>query len=142
MKKFHFSLEKLLKLKEFEEHNAEIELGKAVSELERLNRELEDCAKKRLQANKDRSGLNLSDLLVMDRYITRLDLLSEELMQKIAQAQINVEEKRSVYTEKLQGRKSISKLEEKQYQVWKKESLKTEEKSVEDNISSRYASSL
>jgi flagellar FliJ protein len=142
MKKFQFSLEKLLKLREFEEHNAEIELGKAVSELEKLNAELEDCGKKRIQANKERSGLSVTELLVIDNYITKLDILSEQLMQEIAQAQITVEQKRTIYVEKLKNRKSISKLEEKQYQVWKKESAKQEEKSVEDNIAARYVKTL
>ena len=42
MKKFVFSLQKVLELKEYEEDKAKLELGKAVAEVERIKRLLEE----------------------------------------------------------------------------------------------------
>lgn len=50
MKKFDFKLQKLLELREFEENQAKIELGKAVSTVELINQNLKIIAHKRVEA--------------------------------------------------------------------------------------------
>ncbi len=50
MKKFKFKLEKLLYLREHREREAEIELGHAIGELNRIENEIKNVAAKRLEA--------------------------------------------------------------------------------------------
>ncbi|NLM01327.1 MAG: flagellar export protein FliJ [Treponema sp.] len=141
MKKFNFSLEKVLRLREFEEKEAKIDLGKAIAEGDRLKLELENVAQERVQANRMRtSNATVSDLVTIDNYCMRLDLLKEQLIEEIAQAEIIIENKRKVFSEKMKNRKVLSKLKEKKIVQWKKEVLDAEEKVIDDVVTAKYNS--
>ena len=56
MKRFEFSLQKVLDLREFEENQAKNELGKAIAESDRIKAELEYIALKRVENNKARAS--------------------------------------------------------------------------------------
>ena len=133
MKKFSFKLEKVLELREFEEDQAKIELGKAIAETERIKEELKLTALKRVQNTKDRfSSCDVIEQLAIENYITRLDAEKERLLEELAQAELVVEQKRSVFAEAMKNRKIISKLKEKRAAEYKKEFYKTEENEIDD----------
>lgn len=138
MKKFSFKLEKVLELREFEEEQAKIELGKAIAETERINEELRLIAEKRVQNSKNRfSTGDVMEQLAIENYITRLDSEKERLLEELAQAELVVEQKRSVFAESLKNRKVISKLKEKRAAEYKKEFYKTEENEIDDVFTSK-----
>lgn len=133
MKKFSFKLEKVLELREFEEDQAKIDLGKAIAETERIKEELKLTALKRVQNTKDRfSSCDVIEQLAIENYITRLDAEKERLLEELAQAELVVEQKRSVFAEAMKNRKIISKLKEKRAAEYKKEFYKTEENEIDD----------
>ncbi len=133
MKKFSFKLEKVLELREFEEDQAKIELGKAIAETERIKEELKLTALKRVQNTKDRfSSCDVIEQLAIENYITRLDAEKERLLEELVQAELVVKQKRSVFAEAMKNRKIISKLKEKRAAEYKKEFYKTEENEIDD----------
>lgn len=135
MKKFVFSLQKVLELREYEEDKAKLELGKAVAELERIKRLLQEVAQNREKANLSRK--DTTDVIVLmniENYIIGLDAKKEKLLEELTMAQMFFEEKRDLYTKAMQDREVLSKLKEKQLSEYKKEVLKEEENALDDIV--------
>lgn len=133
MKKFKFSLEKVLSLREFEENQAQIELAKAISVVTELNNKLKFIATERVKNNDARSNsTDLSYLMSIENYIEGLDYQKEILLEELAQAELILEEKRQIMIEAMKKRKALEKLKEKQLQEYKKEILKEEEKVLDE----------
>ncbi|MCR4790954.1 MAG: flagellar export protein FliJ [Treponemataceae bacterium] len=133
MNKFHFSLEKVLNIREFEEEEAKIELGKAVSVVNQINSQLEFIAQERVKNNlarKEETDFTL--LFTIENYIKGLDARKEKLLNELAQAELVVEEKRILYTQAMQKRKALDKLKEKQMAEYKRLSELEEEKILDD----------
>lgn len=133
MKKFSFRLEKVLGLKDFKEQEAKIDLGRAISEMQIIQNQIEEIAKEKHKQNKARS--NTKDIYVLqsiEHYINRLDLKKEELLESLAKAQIIVEEKRKVLQEAMKETKVLTKLKEKKREQHKKEELLETEKTLDD----------
>lgn len=138
MKKFVFSLQKVLELREYEEDKAKLELGKAVAEVERLKRLLEENARNRIAANQSRKDTtDISVLLSIENYIIGLDAKKEKLLEELTMAQMVFEEKRDLYTKAMQDREVLSKLKEKQLSEYKKEVLKEEENALDDIVKNK-----
>ena len=70
MKKFKFSLEKVLSLREFEQNQAQIELGKAQSVVNDLNNQLKYIASEIIRSNESRS--NSTDLNFLLSHLTQI----------------------------------------------------------------------
>ena len=138
MKKFVFSLQKVLELREYEEDKAKLELGKAVAEVERLKRLLEENARNRIAANQSRK--DTTDVIILmniENYIIGLDAKKEKLLEELTMAQMVFEEKRDLYTKAMQDREVLSKLKEKQLSEYKKEVLKEEENALDDIVKNK-----
>ena len=135
MKKFVFPLQKVLELREYEEDKAKLELGKAVAEVERIKRLLEENARNRVSANQSRKDTNdVIILMNIENYIIGLDAKKEKLLEELTMAQMFFEEKRDLYTKAMQDREVLSKLKEKQLSEYKKEVLKEEENALDDIV--------
>jgi flagellar FliJ protein len=136
MRRFRFSLENILELREHLEREAELALGRAVGELAAIENRLRELALLKLRAreeHRDPPAENLADYYRnRDRYIRRLDQTKEELLQQAAQAQARVEEARTSYLEASRERKVLDKLKEKQAAAYRKESFAAEVKTLDD----------
>jgi flagellar FliJ protein len=139
MKRFSFSMQKILDIREFTERQAQIELGQAVAEVNRINEELEAVAQEKLrmlQINLKSASLN--EFLVHENYMKRLELTKERLLEELAAAQLVVDEKREIFAEAMKQRKILSNLKEKQFAQYKKEALVAEDNAVDDLVTSRH----
>ena len=139
MKRFSFSMQKILDIREFTERQAQIELGQAVAEVNRINEELESVAQEKLrmlQINLKSASLN--EFLVHENYMKRLELAKERLLEELAAAQLVVDEKREIFAEAMKQRKILSNLKEKQLAQYKKEALVAEDNAVDDLVTSRH----
>ena len=123
MKRFKFSLEKVLKLRKSHEQEAKNELGKAISALNAIDNAMKQNALLRNQSIQERfAGINsVMDMLAWDSYIKRLEQESERLTQEAAQAELIVEEKRNLYIEASRELKVMENLKEKRKQEYRKE---------------------
>lgn len=159
-KKFSFPLEKVLKLREFEEERARIELGRAVSEVERINTELKTIAGKRCEAgimrSQDNPGksreteepekssgfiparlVDMDGLFYIEKYISRLDSERDKLLEDLTAAELVVEKKREIYVEAAKNLKTMQNLKEKKQEIWHKEYLDSQAEEIDDIINSR-----
>ncbi len=139
MKRFEFSLQKVLDLREFEEKQAKNELGKAIAESDRIKTELEYVALKRVENNKARALTeDMNEMMAIERFIVRLDLRKEELLEELAKAELVIEQKRQLFAEAMKNRKVVTKLKEKKEAEYKADSLKAEESAIDDIVGAKY----
>jgi flagellar FliJ protein len=134
MKKFTFKLEKLLELKSYAEREAEIALGHAIGELNRIETEIKNIAVKRLDAAELRfkSGQSASEIQYADLYILRLDQAADKLMEEAAKAELKVSEARDIYIEASKEKKIFEKLKEKKAKDYKKIISSEEDKAIDE----------
>ena len=140
MKKFNFSLQKVLNLREFDEKQAKEELGRVISISNKLNAELQQIAIDRVNTRNSCSTLmNINEFAAMEHYVTRLDNQKEKLLTELAQNELLIEQKRKLFMEAMQNRKVVTKLKEKKYKEWKLKNLREEEAITDDIANSQYA---
>jgi flagellar FliJ protein len=133
MKRFRFSLEKALKLREYHEKETEIELGRAVGNLTRIEQAITATGEERDMIAAERfSAHNVSDLVVYDLYVQRLDIAKEQLLQESEQASEQVEEARGVYLEATRDRKVLDNLKERREQEYRKAMYAEETQDLDD----------
>ena len=147
VKRFQFSLQKLLNLRGFEENKARVELGKAVSEVERLNLSIRENARLRIAAPQSavvtkgdsaavRRVMDTASLLTLEHYTARLDFERDRLLESLAAAEKAAQEKRGVYVEVARKLKILENLKDKKASEWKKDALRAADDEIDDIVSS------
>lgn len=143
MKRFSFSLQKILDIREFAERQAQIELGRAVAEVNRINSDLEAVAQEKIRMiHQKPQEMTLNDFVVRENYMKRLELTKERLLEDLAAAQLVVDEKREIFAEALKQRKILSHLRDKQYAQYKKDALVAEDNAVDDMVTARHGRAI
>lgn len=133
MKKFTFSLQKILNLREFEEKEAQIELARSISAADIIQSELNDIAMQKHKQSYSRSlTTDIITLQSIEYFIQRLDLRTEELLEDLTRAQLVIEEKRAIMAEKMKNRKVLTKLKDKKKEEHRYSVLLNEEKIMDD----------
>jgi len=137
MKRFTFRLEKVLQLRKFKENECKLALGQAISALNIIENDIKTTAMKKHNAIEQRF-ISPQDMASWDLYVLRLEQEAEKLAQKAAQAEIVVEEKRSLYIEAQKDVKAIEKLKEKRQKEYRKEMMNLQMAEVDDLTAARY----
>jgi flagellar FliJ protein len=136
VRRFNFKLEKILKLRENREREAELELGKAVGVLSALELRIKNIALEKMQAAEHRfsGGNDFYTIRSYDLYILRLDQTKDALLEAAARAELEVEKARAIYLEASRDRKVISKLKERQEKEYRR-AMNLEEIKLIDDLS-------
>jgi flagellar export protein FliJ len=123
MKKFTFSLEKILKLRSHTENDAKIELGRAVSSLSRIENDLETVAAARKTAGENRfsGGDSLPYLHDYDNYLQRLEAEKERLLQEAAVAELAVDQSREIWLDARAGLKVMENLKDRKFAAYRRD---------------------
>lgn len=137
MKRFKFGLEKVLSLRRFKEEECKLALGQAISILNKIENDIKETTKKRHAAAAQRFA-DVENIGLWELYIKRLDKETDVLMEKAAQAQLVVEEKRALYLEAQKDLKTMEKLKEKRQREHRKEMADYEMNEVDDMTAARY----
>lgn len=134
MKRFNFSLEKVLKLREYNESEARIELGRAIGVLTEIENKIKRAAIAKNNAMQERfSHLSGGEaMLTWDNYIARLDQETEKLLKEAAKAELVVEEKRALYMEASREKKVMENLKDKRRAEYRKQVLAAETREMDD----------
>lgn len=134
MKRFRFNLDKLLELRRYYERQAELELAKAMGELQGIQDRLQKLAEERAEAAAERfrPGHSVVQIQATDLYILRLDKTRDALLEAAARAELAVEEKRQAYIEASRDRKVLDKLKEKRLREYRYQVSLEEIKTVDD----------
>ncbi len=139
MKKFVFKLQKVLDLREFEKKQAQIELGKATAQVNRIQEKLNAVASQKVNlANQMKEAVGLKNYYACQQYTIFLDKKKEEFLEEMAKAELVLEEKRKIFLEASTNVKVMEKLKEKKLSDWKKEKSKEEEKEVEELVAAKF----
>lgn len=139
MKRFVFSLQKILDLRQFEEDRLKIELGRAVSVVNRIKKRLAEAAENRMSAALSRSVCaDINEMRMIENYIAGLDALKGRLLLELADAEAEVEKRRAVFIEAMKQRKVLTSLRDKQFAEYKKSVQRIEDLILDDIGSLRY----
>jgi flagellar FliJ protein len=120
MKKFTFSLQKVLQLRKYREEECKLALGQAISILNMIENQIKENAVKHYHAASERFK-EPEQIVSWDVYILRLEHEAQNLTEKAAQAELVVEEKRAEYLEASKDLKAMEKLKEKRQMEYRKE---------------------
>ena len=120
MKRFSFSLQKVLNLRKYREEETKIALGQAIGALTAIENNIKETAVRRHHAATERFS-DSGQMIAWNHYIVRLDQTAEKLAEDAARAELVVEEKRTQYLEASRELKAIEKLKEKREKEYRKE---------------------
>ena len=134
-------MQKVLDLREFERKQAEVDLGRALAEENKIKQTLELVAQQRVNSIAAADKMtDLHELYGVNQYFALLDQQKEKLLQDLAQAQIISEQKREVMREAMKKCKVLEQLRDSRLAAWKKERLAEEENAIDDIVTSRFES--
>ena len=136
MKRFSFSLQKVLQLRKFKEEECKLALGQAISILNNIENKIKETAVKHHHASSQRFA-DAGQIAAWDNYIIRLEQEAQRLTEQAAQAQLVVEEKRALYLEASRDLKAIEKLKEKREKEYRKEMFDLEMAEMDDLTAAR-----
>ena len=136
MKKFNFPLQKVLQLRKFKEEECKLALGQAISVLNMIEKEIKENAARQQSAASQRFA-DASQFASWDIYIVRLEQEAQKLMEKAAQAELVVEEKRQQYLEASREVKAIEKLKEKRESEYRKAVLDYQMAEIDELFAAR-----
>lgn len=133
MKKFKFELEQVLEIREFERQQAEGELSKCIAVENEINENLAIIANQYDALKKSTKGsLDFSEMMGQSQYANLLDYQKEQLLLQLAQAKLETEEKRKILTECMKKTSALEKMKELQYEDFKLEVKRKENRRIEE----------
>ncbi len=141
MRKFAFNLQRLLRLREHEEQEWEIKLGRAVTECVRIENEIAHRFKEidRVLDTRGRIENRENDFLAMELYKRRMNSEVLELEKKLKDAEKERDQVRKDFLEASKKRKVLAKLREKREQEFYREQLKIEHNLIDEINNGRAA---
>ena len=133
MSKFKFELQNVLGIRNFEQQQAESELAKCIAVETEINKNLEVIAMQYAALKQQMKGsLDFSDMMSQSQYSKLLDYQKEQLLNQLAQAKIETEEKRKILTECMKKTSALEKMKELQYEDFKLEMKRKENRRIEE----------
>ncbi len=138
MRRFAFKLEKLLELRSFYEHKAELVLAEKAGRCATLQNRLNEIAQLRARTGREmyESGHSLPDFRAAELYMIRLDKERDKLIEELALAEAEREKARLEYLEKHRDKEAIEKVKERRAAEYYRDALREETK-VLDEVGSR-----
>ena len=133
MAKFVFELQEVLDFRNFEQEQAQIELGKALAVENQINQNLAQIAQQYAMLKHDMKGeRDFNMVIIQNNHIKLLEYQKEELLKQLAEAKLVSEEKRAILAEAMKKTTALEKLKEKQQEEWKVAADKEEEDFIDD----------
>jgi len=139
LRRFAFKLEKLLELRSFYEHRAELVLAEKAGRCAALQNRLNEVAASRARAGREmfEAGHGLPDFRAAELYIIRLDRERDKLIEELALAEAEREKARLEYLQKHRDKEAIAKVKERREADYYREALREETK-VLDEVGARH----
>lgn len=133
MKKFSFELQDILDYRNFEQEQAQVELGKALAVENDIEKKIQTIAAQYLDLkNKMKYSVDFTDISMQYKYINLLDFQKEELLKQLAEAKLISEEKRKILQECMKKTSALEKMKEKQLDEYHQAVLEENNKELEE----------
>lgn len=139
MKKFHYPLERLLKLREHTEQEWEIKLGEATGRCVRTRKAITQREANHRRVLGERRSLSPVDLMAGELYLSRMRQEAEALRKELEDAEAERLKIQASFLEASRERKVLQKLKEKQERAYMKDELKREFSEADDRNSGASA---
>lgn len=139
MKKFQFTLQKLLDIRTFREKEAEINLGRAVAAREAIVLRLAEIAQEEIKTRRSLwdSLKTAAELSLHENYLERLHNDREKQEKALVEAELIIEKMRKIYIKAHQERLIVSKLRERKEGEWKTERMEQQDAVLDDIVNAR-----
>lgn len=137
MKRFEYSLQQILRLREYEERQAELELGRITGECERLRREiasLGDTSRLTARSHVGSRSFDVSFRFGEERYIQRLHSRVKELSRELESWEQELAKAQERFREARKKREVLSRLKARKEEHYHDE-VKKERQLVLDEVS-------
>ena len=133
MAKFVFELQEILDFRNFEQEQAQIELGKALAVENEINQNLNNIALQYTALKQSMKGVTDFNLVfAQNNHKKLLDYQKEELLKRLAEAKLVSEEKRKILQECMKKTSALEKLKDQQLEEYKQEHENEEKKNIEE----------
>ncbi|MCR5400302.1 MAG: flagellar export protein FliJ [Treponema sp.] len=143
MKKFSFELEDILSVRKFEQQQAEIELGKALSEEKEIQDKMDQLAMQLVRVNKESKGsVDVKVLIEANRFSSFVRAQTETMLEKLTLAKSVTEEKRENLRLCMAKTDALEELKKIKFEEYKKMVQDEEDKETDDIVTSRVSRSL
>ena len=120
MAKFVFELQEILDVRNFEQEQAQIELGKAIAVENEINQNLNNIAQQYTVLKQSMKGVTDFNLVfAQNNHIKLLEYQKEELLKKLAEAKLVSEEKRKILQECMKKTSALEKFRDQQLEEYK-----------------------
>ena len=138
MRAFSFSLGDVLEFRKFEQKQAEIELGKALSSENEIQKKLDALALQKITVQKNvRDSKDFSEIAGASVYFDFIKRESESLFEKMAEARLLTEKRREELKLAMQKVDSLENLKENELSEYKRMALNEEDTENDDIATSR-----
>lgn len=135
MKRFHFRLEHVLRIREGAEESAKLDLGKATRRCDELKIEIERISVE--QRTTKWQSMDAAVIFARQAYLTRLKQDRTKNEHALAKADEARFEALAVYTKARQEAEILRKLREKQFAQYRLENMRQEDAMLDDIVQSR-----
>ena len=138
MRAFSFSLGDVLEFRKFEQKQAEIELGKALSSENEIQKKLDALALQKITVQKNvRDSNDFSEIAGASAYFDFIKRETESLFEKMAEARLLTEKRREELKLAMQKVDSLENLKENELSEYKRMALNEEDMENDDIATSR-----
>lgn len=140
MKRFKYSLQKILDLRHFQLKQAEMDLGRVNAQIAIVQNKLKDVANDRVRLAR-KVDEEKNDIIFYESaqsYFALLNQKKERLLVELSQLELIAEQKKEVVRQAMQKEKVLTRLKENKVEYWKDENQKTEELIVDDVVTAKY----
>lgn len=138
MRAFSFSLGDVLEFRKFEQKQAEIELGKALSSENEIQKKLDALALQKITVQKNvRDSKDFSEIAGASAYFDFIKRETESLFEKMAEARLLTEKRREELKLAMQKVDSLENLKENELSEYKRMALNEEDMENDDIATSR-----
>jgi flagellar FliJ protein len=135
MRRFAFSLQKILEIRRHAERQWELRLAEITARVVGVDREVENLTDARSESSSSHTYVGRVDMETLasrERYVVAIDRRVADLKQKRVQLEREREKIRQGYQEASSARKALDKLRERRSSEYYKEALKEEERAIDD----------
>lgn len=139
MKRFKYSLQKILDLRAFQLKQAEIELGKVNAQIAAIDSQLKEIAQEKITIEKNMDATHDMQLFASGHnYIVFLNQKREQCLSQRAILQIEADKRKEVVRQAMQKEKVLDRLKDNKLASWKEAGRKEEELIVDDVVTAKY----
>ncbi len=139
MKKFKFELEQLLNLRQYEQDQAQTELGRAVQAEQQIQEGLDTLAKQYvIVKGRTKGSTDWTAISSAQQFYSLIRQQQEKLLSDMAESKLVTEEKRALFNKAVQKTESLKKLREREFQNYKAAVKKEEAKALDDVVTFKY----